>query len=46
MIMHWVQIEKEVVVLYSDEMDGKVLPGRLTVLPVGVFNKLYQNEQR
>ena len=42
--MHWVQIDRDVVVLYSDEVDGKVLPGRMTVLPVGVFNKLYNQQ--
>lgn len=43
--MHWIQIEKDVVMLYADEVDGKVIPGKLTVLPVGVFKKLYQNEK-
>lgn len=45
MIMRWIQIDKEVVVLFADERDGKVIPGKMTVLPVGVFRKLYQNEQ-
>lgn len=44
-IMRWIQIEKDVVVLYAEEKDGKVIPGRLTVLPVGVFEKLYKNKQ-
>ena len=26
MKMHWIQIDKEVVTLYSDEVDGKVHP--------------------
>ena len=41
MIMRWIQIDKEVVVLYAEERDGKIVPGRLTTLPVGVFKKLY-----
>lgn len=45
MIMRWILIDKDVVVLYAEERNGKVVPGRLTVLPVGVFKKLYQNEQ-
>lgn len=45
MIMRWIHIDKDVVVLYAEERNGKVVPGRLTVLPVGVFKKLYQNEQ-
>lgn len=35
------QIGREVVVLYHDEVDGKVIPGKMAVLPVGVFHKLY-----
>lgn len=46
MKMSWIQIEKEVVLLFFDEKDGKVIPGKLSVLPVGVFNKLYPQEQR
>lgn len=41
MIMRWIQIDREVVVLYSDEVDGKVIPRKMAVLPVGVFRKLY-----
>ena len=41
MIMRWIQIDREVVVLYSDEVDGKVIPGKMAVLPVGVFKQLY-----
>lgn len=44
MIMRWIQIGREVVVLYSDEVDGKVIPGKMAVLPVGVFYKLYNNK--
>lgn len=44
--MRWIQIEKDVVVLHFEEVDGKVIPGKLTVLPVGVFRKLYQKEQK
>ncbi|MBQ8959498.1 MAG: hypothetical protein IJ057_13530 [Bacteroidales bacterium] len=44
MTMHWIQIDKEVVTLYSDEVDGKVIPRKLTVLPAGVFKKLYNKE--
>lgn len=43
--MRWILIDKDVVVLYAEERNGKVVPGRLTVLPMGVFRKLYQNEQ-
>ncbi len=46
MKMCWIQIEKEIVLLFVDEKDGKVIPGKLSVLPVGVFNKLYPKEQR
>ena len=44
MIMRWIQIDREVVVLYSDEVDGKVIPQKMAVLPVGVFRKLYNNK--
>lgn len=45
MIMRWIQIDNEVVMLYADEVDGKVIPGKLTVLPVGVFRKLQEKQQ-
>lgn len=41
MKMHWIQIEREVLVLYSDEVGGKVIPRKMVVLPVGVFKQLY-----
>ena len=41
MIMRWIQIDREVVVLYHDEVDGKVIPRKMAVLPVGVFKQLY-----
>ena len=44
--MYWMQIEKDVVVLNVEEKDGKVVPGKLTVLPMGVFRKLYKNEEK
>ena len=45
MIMRWMLIDTDVVVLYAEERNGKVVPGKLTVLPVGVFRQLYKNEQ-
>lgn len=44
MIMQWVQIDREVVVLYSEDVDGKVILGKMTVLPVGVFQKLQERQ--
>lgn len=41
MIMRWIQIDRDVVVLYHDEVDGKVIPRKMSVLPVGVFKQLY-----
>lgn len=41
MIMRWIHIDKEVVVLFSNEVNGKVIPRKLMVLPIGVFRKLY-----
>ena len=45
MIMRWVAIGREVVVLYHDEVDGKIVPGKMVVLPVGVFQKLKERQQ-
>lgn len=41
MTMRWIRIDGDVVVLYHDEMDGKVVPGKMAVLPVGIFEQLY-----
>ena len=46
MKMRWIVIDKEVVVLYADEADGKVTLGKLAVLPAGVFAKNFKNEQQ
>ena len=42
--MRWLQIDRDVVVLHYEEHDGKITPGRMSVLPVGVFKQLYNNK--
>ena len=39
-MMRWLQIDGDVVVLQYEEHDGKITPGRLQVLPVGVWNNV------
>ena len=39
-MMRWLQIGNEVVVLQYKERDGKITPGYLQVMPVGVWNNI------
>ena len=39
-MMRWLQIGNEVVVLQYKERDGKITPGHLHVMPVGVWNNI------
>ncbi len=41
----WLQIGKEVVVLQYEERDGKIMPGRLQVMPVGVWNNILKRKR-
>ena len=44
----WMQIGNEVVVLQYEEHEGKITPGHLQVMPVGVWNnilKRHKNEE-
>lgn len=36
-MMRWLQIDRDVVVLQYEEHNGKITPGRLQVMPVGVW---------
>ena len=40
-----VVIDKEVVALSYDEHNGKVTPGRLQVVPIGIWNKIYERRE-
>ncbi len=42
----WLQIGHEVVVLWYDEKDGKITPGPLRVVPIGVWNKLKERKDK
>lgn len=41
----WLQIGSDVVVLQYEERDGKIMPGRLQVLPVGVWNNILKRKK-
>jgi len=43
-MMRWLQIGRDVVVLSYEEHDGKITPGRLQVLPVGVWNNILKRQ--
>lgn len=41
----WLRIDREVVVLSYEEHDGKITPGRLQVLPVGIWNNILKQQR-
>ncbi len=44
-MMRWLQIGKEVVALSYEEHDGKITPGRMSVVPVGVWNNILKQQR-
>ncbi len=44
-MMRWLQIDREVVVLQYEEHDGKITPGNIQVLPVGVWNNILKRKR-
>ena len=44
-MMRWLQIGNEVVVLHYEEHDGKIMNGRLQVMPVGVWNNILKRKR-
>lgn len=43
--MRWLQIDRDVVVLQYEEHDGKITPGRMSVVPVGVWNNILKQQR-